>query len=80
MHVQLNVAALLDAAGQVVRIAAALTGITTGKRAEAASAERARPLDLSNDAIAVRNVNDRIIFWNHGAADLYGCWVSMHRF
>ena len=46
--------------------------ITERKRREAALAEKARLLDLSNDAIIVRDVENRIIYWNHGAAELYG--------
>ncbi|HEY0607490.1 MAG TPA: chemotaxis protein CheB [Herpetosiphonaceae bacterium] len=46
--------------------------ITERTQAAAALAERARLLDLSNDAIIVRDVDDRIIYWNHGATDLYG--------
>ncbi|HEY0737470.1 MAG TPA: ATP-binding protein, partial [Herpetosiphonaceae bacterium] len=46
--------------------------ITERQQALAALAERARLLDLSNDAIIVRDVNDRVIYWNHGATALYG--------
>lgn len=46
--------------------------ITARTQAEAALTERARLLDLSNDAIIVRDTDDRIIYWNHGATDLYG--------
>ncbi len=35
-------------------------------------AEKARLLDLSNDAIIVRDVGNRIIYWNHGAEDIFG--------
>ncbi len=35
-------------------------------------AEKARLLDLSNDAIIVRDVGNRIIYWNHGAKEIFG--------
>jgi PAS domain S-box-containing protein len=36
------------------------------------SAEKARLLDLTNDAILVRDASDRITYWNKGATDMYG--------
>lgn len=42
------------------------------KKAEEALKEKARLLDLANDAILVRDDSDRITFWNKGAADMYG--------
>jgi PAS domain S-box-containing protein len=42
------------------------------KRHEQQLAEQARLLDLSNDAIIVRDVNDRVTYWNKGATKIYG--------
>ena len=42
------------------------------KNVEEALEEKARLLDLSNDAILVRDAADRITFWNKGATDIYG--------
>ncbi len=46
--------------------------ITERKAAEQAVAEQARLLDLSSDAIIVRDDDDRITYWNKGAQGLYG--------
>ena len=42
------------------------------KRHEQQLAEQARLLDLSTDAIIVRDVKDRVIYWNKGATKIYG--------
>ena len=52
-------------------------GITTvlALRAQSASVvlrEQARLLDLTHDTVFVRDMNDVITYWNHGAEDLYG--------
>jgi PAS domain S-box-containing protein len=46
--------------------------ITERTRVERALAEQARLLDLSNDAIIVRDIHNRIRLWNRGASELYG--------
>jgi PAS domain S-box-containing protein len=46
--------------------------ITERKRAEQQLAEKARLIDLSNDAIIVRDLNDKIRLWNKGAEKLFG--------
>ena len=42
------------------------------KHHEQQLAEQARLLDLSTDAIIVRDVKDRVIYWNKGATKIYG--------
>jgi PAS domain S-box-containing protein len=46
--------------------------ITERKRVERAIAEQTRLLDLSFDAIFVRDAADRITYWNNGSRQLYG--------
>jgi PAS domain S-box-containing protein len=50
----------------------ALTDITERKRAETVLTEQARLLDLSSDAIIMRDENDRITYWSRGAEQMYG--------
>jgi PAS domain S-box-containing protein len=38
--------------------------------------EQAELLDLTHDAIIVRNLRDEITYWNHGAEELYGWRVE----
>ncbi len=46
--------------------------LTNRKKIERLLTEQAHLLDLSTDAIFVRGANDRIIYWNRGAEQLYG--------
>ncbi|MGD0251451.1 MAG: PAS domain S-box protein [Verrucomicrobiota bacterium] len=48
---------------------------TERKRAEVQVREQARLLDLANDAIIVRDMEDRILYWNRGAEQLFG-WTT----
>jgi len=50
----------------------AIVDLRERKRHEQQLAEQARLLDLTNDAIIVRDANDRITYWNTGATKTYG--------
>jgi len=61
-----------DVNGNVIGWFASISDITQRKRVEQRLTEQARLLDLSNDAIIVRDTNDRVTYWNKGAEKIYG--------
>jgi twitching motility protein PilJ len=52
-----------------------LADITARKRAEEKLRRQAELLDLAHDAIIVRDLDNRIVFWNSGAEETYG-WAK----
>jgi len=72
LDVSLTISPLRDSTGRVVGASKVARDITGRKRAEQMLAERARLLDLSNDAIVVRDEADRVTYWNKRASELYG--------
>ena len=57
---------------QPMRVLEINRDVTQRTRAEKHIAEQAQMLDLANDAIFVRGVNNKITYWNRGAERLYG--------
>src|SRR5262249_10157356 len=57
------------------RVLMCLEDITPSVRADEQIRSQAALLDISGDAIYVRNFSNRIIYWNEGAHRLYG-WAS----
>ncbi|MBO0696587.1 MAG: PAS domain S-box protein, partial [Verrucomicrobia bacterium] len=72
IDVSLTISPIKDANGKVVGASKIARDITQRKAAERQLAEQARLLNLSSDAILVRDASDRIVYWNHGATELYG--------
>jgi PAS domain S-box-containing protein len=72
LDLSLTISPVKDAAGRVVGASKVARDITERKQNQQALAERARLLDLSNDAILVRDADDRIKYWNRSATELYG--------
>ena len=67
-----NIRPLKNDRGEVTGAINCFYDITERKQTEEQLAEQARLLDLTNDAILVRDAQDRITYWNDGARELYG--------
>ena len=72
LELSLTISPVKDASGRVIGASKVARGITEQKQIEKALAERARLLDLSSDAIFVRDAADRVTYWNRSASELYG--------
>jgi len=72
IEVSLTVSPIKDLKGKVIGASKIARDITKQKQTERRLAEQARLLDLTNEAILVRDHEDRITYWNHGAQELYG--------
>ena len=72
LDVHLWTASLLGAKGEIIGNMGILADITARKRAEEALRRQAELLDLAHDAIIVRDLDNRIVFWNSGAEETYG--------
>ena len=68
----LTISPVKDSSGRIIGASKVARDITNQQRIESALAERARLLDLSNDAILVRDEKDRVTYWNQSAIELYG--------
>jgi len=64
-----------NADGEATRMIGGMTDLTSRRETEARLAEQAALLDLASDAIMVRDLHHRILFWSRGAETIYG-WRS----
>ena len=72
VDVSLTISPIRDASGTVIGASNVARDITERRQAERALSEQARLLDLSNDAILVRDAGDHVTYWNKAATELYG--------
>ena len=70
--VSMHIDPIRDSNGSIVGAVNFFHDITERKRSEQALAERAMLLDLSGEAILVRDEADRVMYWNQSASELYG--------
>lgn len=64
-----------DAQGRVIGVLGISRDITERKQSENKIREQAALLDRARDAIVLRDMDDRVLYWNHGAERLYG-WTA----
>ncbi len=70
--VDFSLTPIKDDTGQVVMLIPEGRNISDRKKAEAKIREQAALLDVATDAIMVRGLDNKILFWNRGAELLYG--------
>jgi PAS domain S-box-containing protein len=76
IDVSLTISPIKDPTGEIVGVSKIARDITEQKQTLRRLTEQARLLDLSNEAILVRDSRDHITYWNHGAEELYGYSVE----
>jgi PAS domain S-box-containing protein len=70
--VDTTIVPFLDQSGKPYQYVAIRHDITQMKLAESQVRQQAALLDISHDAILVRDMDDRTLYWNKSAEDLYG--------
>jgi PAS domain S-box-containing protein len=61
-----------DAQGNALEGIGTVQDITERKHAESQISEQARLLELAHDAIVVRDMEDRVLYWNQSAERIFG--------
>jgi len=64
-----------DNQGNILGVIATTRDISDRKQAEQKLRQTLEMLDLASDAIIIRDMDDRILYWNQGAENLYG-WTK----
>jgi PAS domain S-box-containing protein len=69
---ELMITAMHDGASEIIGFLGLVTDLTARKNSEKLLHDQAVILDLANESIFIRDVNDLVTYWNHGAERLYG--------
>jgi two-component system sensor histidine kinase/response regulator len=72
LTVNLMITASRDAKGRIMGFLGIATDISARKKAEKMLRDQALILDLAKDPIFIRDMDDRITYWNQGAQRVYG--------
>jgi PAS domain S-box-containing protein len=72
IDLSLTISPVKDHQGRIIGASKVARDITERKKSEKRLIEQARLLDLSSDAILVRDGQDRILDWNRAAEKMYG--------
>lgn len=69
---ELKIAPVFSEQGELLYFVGLQNDISERKRSEESLQKQAQLLELADDAILVRDIDDRVTFWNQGAEKTYG--------